>query len=139
LFSPLQYALITFNKEIVISMIGVYIDKTFEWLIIKRTIAPLKSVKLISNHIEKTQRIHKVQLPYSVAYIAFERLSRLHSKSSVSIIKTHGSESQGQSDRQKQNAQRTTVCHLHKQTFSSYDIIITVDISRATSTFKPTL
>jgi len=35
----------------------------------------------------------------------------------------------GQSDR---HARRTTECLLHKQTFSSYDIIITVDISRAT-------
>jgi len=31
-----------------------------------------------------------------------------------------------QNDRQKQNARRTTVCLLHKQTFSSYDVIIIV-------------
>jgi len=45
----------------------------------------------------------------------------------------------GQSDRQKQNVQRTTVWLLHKQTFSSFDVIITVNISRAVPTFKPAL
>jgi len=45
----------------------------------------------------------------------------------------------GQSDRQKQNARRTTVCLLHERMFSSFDVIIIVDISRAASNFKPTL
>jgi len=45
----------------------------------------------------------------------------------------------GQSDRQKQNGRRTTVCLLHEWTFSSFDIIITVNSSQATSTFKPAL
>jgi len=45
----------------------------------------------------------------------------------------------GQSDRQKQNAGRTTVCLLHKRMFSSFDVIITVNISRSASTFKHTL
>jgi len=44
-----------------------------------------------------------------------------------------------QSDRQKQNARRTTVCLLHKRTFSSFDVIITVNISQSASTFKSTL
>jgi len=42
----------------------------------------------------------------------------------------------GQSDGQKQNA---TVCLIHEQTLSSFDVIITVNISQAMSTFKPTL
>jgi len=45
----------------------------------------------------------------------------------------------GQSDRHKQNAQRTTVCLLHERTFSSFDVIITVNISRVASSFKPAL
>jgi len=45
----------------------------------------------------------------------------------------------GQSDRQKQSARQTTVCLLHEQTFSLFDVIITVNISRATSTFQPAL
>jgi len=45
----------------------------------------------------------------------------------------------GQSDRQKQNLQRTTVCLLHERTFSSFDVVITVNISQAVSTFKPAL
>jgi len=43
------------------------------------------------------------------------------------------------SDCQKQNVQRTTVCLLHERMFLSFDVIITVNISRAASTFKPTL
>jgi len=45
----------------------------------------------------------------------------------------------GQSDCQKQNERRTTVCLLHERTFLSFDVIIIVDISRAVPTFKPTL
>jgi len=37
------------------------------------------------------------------------------------------------------NARQITVCLLHEETFSSFDVIITVSISRATSTFKPAL
>jgi len=58
------------------------------------------------------------------------------------FIKTHGSESRSQERAKrlpKQNAPRTTVCLLQEQTFSSFDFIITVNISRAASTFKPTL
>jgi len=57
-------------------------------------------------------------------------------------IKTHGSESRGQErvkQLPKQNARQTTVCLLHEQTFSSFEIIITLNISRAVSTFKPAL
>jgi len=39
-------------------------------------------------------------------------------------IETHSSELR---DCQKQNAQRTTVCLLHEQTFSSFNVIITVN------------
>jgi len=45
----------------------------------------------------------------------------------------------GQSDCQKQNVRRTTVCLLHEHTFLSFDVTITVNISRAASTFKPAL
>jgi len=39
----------------------------------------------------------------------------------------------GQSGRQKQNVLQTTVCLLHERTFSSFDVKITVNISRAAS------
>jgi len=68
------------------------------------------------------------------------KMFSLHNSLEVSRLKVVSREAKkGQSDRQKQNARRTTVCLLHKWTFSSFDVIITVNISRATSTFKPAL
>jgi len=44
-----------------------------------------------------------------------------------------------QSNCQKQNEQRTTVCLLQERMFSSFDVIITVNISHAVLTSKPAL
>jgi len=64
-------------------------------------------------------------------------------KNLTKFIKTHGSESRGQvrakQSPKKQNVRRTTVCLLHERTFLSFDVIITVNISRTASTFKPAL
>jgi len=54
-------------------------------------------------------------------------------------IKTHDSELWGQRAKRSSKTKHTTVCLLHKRMFSSFDVIITVNISWAASTFKPTL
>jgi len=63
--------------------------------------------------------------------------SGLWYKSRLTVVSREAKK--GQSDRQKQNTRQTIVCLLHKRTFSSFDIIIIVDIPRAASTFKPAL
>ena len=61
----------------------------------------------------------------------FEKISRL------TVVSPEAKKEQSES--QKQNAQRTTVCLLHERTFSYYDVITTVDIFRLVPTFKPAL
>jgi len=46
---------------------------------------------------------------------------KLINRSRLTVVSHEAKE--GQSDCQKQNAQRTTVCLLHERTFSSFDII----------------
>jgi len=54
----------------------------------------------------------------------------LQNKAEISRLTVVSREAKkGQSDCQKQNVRRTTVCLLHERTFSSFDVIIIVDIS----------
>jgi len=63
--------------------------------------------------------------------------TELWSKSRLTVVSREAMK--GQSNRQKQNTQQTTECLLHGWTFLSFDVIITVNISRTASTFKPAL
>jgi len=61
---------------------------------------------------------------YNILHTIFSYLTHIISR--LMVVRCEAKK--GQSNRQKQNARQTTVCLLHKQMFSSFDVIITVNM-----------
>jgi len=55
------------------------------------------------------------------------------------IVSHEAKKEQSKSPKTKRVTNYYSMCLLHEWTFSQYDIIITVNISRLSSTFKPAL